>query len=168
MKQPRGCMRDRHAHLSRRRNRTNPCGGIPPLPLLDDDRRDHHGRHDDGGFCRSLAEHRLSRRGSTILFVGLMAALGFWRRSEGSISVNTVATPKVEGFYWATIRACAAPIFHPARTLELNAVELGDSSPTSLKRSYPGIRQWAANVGDIVFSYCLSIFPRQARVLRQA
>jgi uncharacterized membrane-anchored protein len=41
--------------------------------------------------------------GSTILFVGLMAALGLWRWSEGSISVNTVATPKVEGFYWATI-----------------------------------------------------------------
>ncbi len=41
--------------------------------------------------------------GSSILFVLLMAALGVWRWSEGSISVNTVATPKVEMFYWGAI-----------------------------------------------------------------
>ena len=41
--------------------------------------------------------------GSSILFVLLMAALGVWRWSEGSISVNTVATPRVEAFYWGTI-----------------------------------------------------------------
>jgi uncharacterized membrane-anchored protein len=41
--------------------------------------------------------------GSSILFVLLMAALGVWRWSEGSISVNTVATAKVEMFYWAAI-----------------------------------------------------------------
>ena len=41
--------------------------------------------------------------GSTILFVCLMATLGLWYASQGSVSVDTVSTPKVEAFYWATI-----------------------------------------------------------------
>ena len=41
--------------------------------------------------------------GSSILFVLLMAALGLWYRSEGSISVDTVTTPRVEAFYWVAI-----------------------------------------------------------------
>ena len=41
--------------------------------------------------------------GSTVLFVSLMAVLGLWYWSEGTISVNTVNTPRVEGFYWAAI-----------------------------------------------------------------
>ena len=41
--------------------------------------------------------------GSSILFVLLMAALGVWYWSEGSISVDTVTTPRVETFYWAAI-----------------------------------------------------------------
>jgi uncharacterized membrane-anchored protein len=41
--------------------------------------------------------------GSSILFVLLMAALGLWYWSEGSISVDTVVSPKVEAFYWAAI-----------------------------------------------------------------
>ena len=41
--------------------------------------------------------------GSSILFVCLMAALGLWYWSLGSISVETVGTPKVEAFYWAAI-----------------------------------------------------------------
>jgi len=41
--------------------------------------------------------------GASILFVGLMASLAVWRWSEGSISVNTVATPRVEAFYWLAI-----------------------------------------------------------------
>jgi uncharacterized membrane-anchored protein len=41
--------------------------------------------------------------GSTLLFVCLMIVLGLWYWSEGTISVNTVATPKVEAFYWAAI-----------------------------------------------------------------
>ena len=32
-----------------------------------------------------------------------MASLAIWRWSEGSVSVNTVATPRVEVFYWVTI-----------------------------------------------------------------
>ena len=41
--------------------------------------------------------------GSTLLFLCLMAVLGLWYWSEGTISVNTVSTPKVEAFYWAAI-----------------------------------------------------------------
>ena len=41
--------------------------------------------------------------GSSVLFVCLMAALGLWYWSLGSISVATVSTPKVEAFYWAAI-----------------------------------------------------------------
>jgi len=41
--------------------------------------------------------------GSTILFLSLMAVLALWYRSLGSISVETVNTPKVEAFYWAAI-----------------------------------------------------------------
>jgi uncharacterized membrane-anchored protein len=41
--------------------------------------------------------------GSLLLFACLMAVLGLWYLSEGSISVETVSTPKVEAFYWAAI-----------------------------------------------------------------
>src|ERR1700712_3294270 len=41
--------------------------------------------------------------GSLILFVLLMATLGIWYRRAGSISVDTVVSPKIEMFYWATI-----------------------------------------------------------------
>jgi uncharacterized membrane-anchored protein len=41
--------------------------------------------------------------GSTLLFCCLMIVLGLWYWSEGTISVDTVSTPKVEAFYWAAI-----------------------------------------------------------------
>ena len=41
--------------------------------------------------------------GSALLFVCLVAVLAAWYWSEGSISVETVNTPRVEGFYWAAI-----------------------------------------------------------------
>ena len=41
--------------------------------------------------------------GSSILFVLLMMSLYVWHRFEGSISVDRVTTPRVEGFYWAAI-----------------------------------------------------------------
>ncbi len=41
--------------------------------------------------------------GSSILFVLLMATLGLWHRTLGSVSVDTVTTPRAEMFYWATI-----------------------------------------------------------------
>ena len=41
--------------------------------------------------------------GSSVLLVCLMATLGAWYWSQGSISVATVNTPKVELFYWVAI-----------------------------------------------------------------
>jgi len=41
--------------------------------------------------------------GSLILLFSLLAVLGLWYWSQGTVAVATVATPKVEGFYWATI-----------------------------------------------------------------
>jgi uncharacterized membrane-anchored protein len=41
--------------------------------------------------------------GSSLLFACVLAVLGLWYWSQGSISVDTVNTPKVEAFYWAAI-----------------------------------------------------------------
>ena len=41
--------------------------------------------------------------GSTILLILVIASLLIWRWSTGSISIDTVNTPKVEIFYWVTI-----------------------------------------------------------------
>ena len=41
--------------------------------------------------------------GSSILLACLLATLGLWYWTLGSISVDTVATPRVEAFYWAAI-----------------------------------------------------------------
>jgi len=41
--------------------------------------------------------------GSSVLLALVLISLGLWYWSEGSISVETVNTPKIEAFYWATI-----------------------------------------------------------------
>jgi uncharacterized membrane-anchored protein len=41
--------------------------------------------------------------GASVLAVCVMAVLGLWYWSEGTISVDTVRTRKVEAFYWAAI-----------------------------------------------------------------
>jgi len=41
--------------------------------------------------------------GSTLLLVCVLVTLGIWYRAEGTVSVSTVNTPRVEVFYWATI-----------------------------------------------------------------
>jgi uncharacterized membrane-anchored protein len=41
--------------------------------------------------------------GSALLFACLMIVLVLWYRTEGTIAVNTVSTPKIEAFYWAAI-----------------------------------------------------------------
>ena len=41
--------------------------------------------------------------GSTVLLICVIASLLIWRWSTGSISIETVSTPKVEIFYWVTI-----------------------------------------------------------------
>jgi uncharacterized membrane-anchored protein len=41
--------------------------------------------------------------GSTLLIVLLFGSLYIWHRTLGSVSVNTVSSPKAEMFYWVTI-----------------------------------------------------------------
>ncbi len=41
--------------------------------------------------------------GSILLLVCVLAVLGFWYKSQGTVSVASVNTPKVEAFYWTTI-----------------------------------------------------------------
>jgi uncharacterized membrane-anchored protein len=41
--------------------------------------------------------------GSLILFVLLVASLGIWYWRAGSISVDTVASPRIETYYWTAI-----------------------------------------------------------------
>jgi uncharacterized membrane-anchored protein len=41
--------------------------------------------------------------GSSLLFIGLAGVLALWYGSAGTVSVDTVNTPKVEAFYWAAI-----------------------------------------------------------------
>jgi uncharacterized membrane-anchored protein len=76
--------------------------------------------------------------GSLTLLVLLMASLGVWYWSEGSISVNTVSTPKVEMFYWVTIMF--------SQTL---GTALGDWTADSMDLGYG----WAA----VIFGSLLAI-----------
>jgi uncharacterized membrane-anchored protein len=41
--------------------------------------------------------------GSAILFALVIASLVIWRVALGTVSVNTITTPKAEAFYWLTI-----------------------------------------------------------------
>jgi uncharacterized membrane-anchored protein len=41
--------------------------------------------------------------GASLLFALLMASLAVWYRSLGTVSVDTVGSPKAEMFYWVTI-----------------------------------------------------------------
>jgi uncharacterized membrane-anchored protein len=41
--------------------------------------------------------------GSLILFAILMATLATWKLAVGSVSVDTIVSPKAETFYWLTI-----------------------------------------------------------------
>ena len=41
--------------------------------------------------------------GATLLFALLLASLAIWYKTLGSVSVNTVSSPKEEMFYWVTI-----------------------------------------------------------------
>jgi uncharacterized membrane-anchored protein len=41
--------------------------------------------------------------GTSLLFIALIVSLGLWYWSLGSVSIDTVNSPKAEGFYWFTI-----------------------------------------------------------------
>ncbi len=76
--------------------------------------------------------------GSSILLLCLLAILGLWYWSLGSISVDTVNTPKVEMFYWAAITF--------SQTL---GTALGDWTADSTGLGYEG--------GALVFGAALAV-----------
>jgi uncharacterized membrane-anchored protein len=76
--------------------------------------------------------------GSSILFVLLMVSLGVWYRSAGSVSVDTITSPKIEMFYWATILL--------SQTL---GTALGDWVADKIARGYEG--------GALVFAVGLAV-----------
>src|SRR5882762_5267960 len=76
--------------------------------------------------------------GSSLLLFCLLATLGLWYWSLGSISVNTVSTPKAEAFYWTAITF--------SQTL---GTALGDWMADSTGLGYEG--------GAVVFAAALAI-----------
>jgi uncharacterized membrane-anchored protein len=76
--------------------------------------------------------------GSSILLACLLATLGLWYWTLGSISVDTVATPRVEAFYWAAITF--------SQTL---GTALGDWTADSTGLGYEG--------GALVFGAALAV-----------
>ena len=76
--------------------------------------------------------------GSSLLLFCLLGTLGLWCWSLGSISVDTVNTPKVELFYWATITF--------SQTL---GTALGDWMADSTGLGYEG--------GAVVFGVALAV-----------
>src|SRR6476660_7759952 len=76
--------------------------------------------------------------GSSLLFVLLMGSLAIWYRSLGTISVDTVSSPKAELFYWVTIMF--------SQTL---GTALGDWTADSAGLGYIG--------GAVVFSALLAL-----------
>jgi len=75
--------------------------------------------------------------GSVLLFSLLMASLTIWYRSLGTVSVDTVSSPKAEMFYWVTIMF--------SQTL---GTALGDWTAASAGFGYEG--------GALVFSALLA------------
>ena len=76
--------------------------------------------------------------GAALLLALLLATLALWYLALGSISVDTVATPKVEAFYWAAITF--------SQTL---GTALGDWTANSMGLGYDG--------GALVFAVGLAI-----------
>lgn len=76
--------------------------------------------------------------GATVLFALLIATLGLWYWSLGSVAVDSIRSHKAEAFYWATIMF--------SQTL---GTALGDwmADPVGLGLGYEG--------GAVVFSACL-------------
>jgi len=75
---------------------------------------------------------------SALLLALVLGTLALWRWSEGSVSIATVATPKVEIFYWATITF--------SQTL---GTALGDWAADSTGLGYAG--------GAVVFGAALAV-----------
>jgi Repeat of Unknown Function (DUF347) len=72
--------------------------------------------------------------GSLLLLGCVLASLALWYRSEGTVSVDTVSTPRAEGFYWLTITF--SQTLHRTRGL-------GGRCGARLSRRRPGVRRAA-------------------------
>jgi uncharacterized membrane-anchored protein len=83
--------------------------------------------------------------GSTVLLACVLACLALWYWSQGSVSVATVNTPKVEAFYWATITF--------SQTL---GTALGDWIAAAPDENPPGIGL-GYEIGALVFGGALAI-----------
>jgi uncharacterized membrane-anchored protein len=83
--------------------------------------------------------------GSLILFTCVLATLGFWYLTQGSVSVQTVSTPRVEAFYWATITF--------SQTL---GTALGDWVAAPPGDDPPGIG-FGSEIGAVIFGSALAI-----------
>jgi uncharacterized membrane-anchored protein len=90
--------------------------------------------------------------GTTLLFALLMITLAAWYWTEGSISVNTVSTPRIEAFYWAAITI--------SQTL---GTALGDWAADSGGLGYAdGALVFAAGLAVLVLLYFLTDISRVA------
>ena len=88
--------------------------------------------------------------GSSLLLALLVASLAIWRWSEGTVSVATVATPRVEAFYWGTI------LF--SQTL---GTALGDwMADTNALGFGDGALVFAAAIAVVAALYCLTNISR--------
>ena len=88
--------------------------------------------------------------GSSLLLALLVASLAIWRWSEGTVSVATVATPRVEAFYWVTI------LF--SQTL---GTALGDwMADTNALGFGDGALVFAAAIAVVAALYCLTNISR--------
>ncbi|HRY04545.1 MAG TPA: hypothetical protein P5256_15550 [Beijerinckiaceae bacterium] len=88
--------------------------------------------------------------GSSLLLGLLVASLAIWRWSEGTVSVATVATPRVEAFYWGTI------LF--SQTL---GTALGDwMADTNALGFGDGALVFAAAIAVVAALYCLTNISR--------
>lgn len=91
--------------------------------------------------------------GGSLLLAGLLlATLGLWRWTQGTVSVSTVSTPKVEAFYWATITF--------SQTL---GTALGDWLADTRGFGYErGALVFAAGLAVVVALYCWTSVSRVA------
>jgi uncharacterized membrane-anchored protein len=90
--------------------------------------------------------------GSSILFALLMGSLWLWYRTLGSVSVDTISSPKAEMFYWVTIMF--------SQTL---GTALGDWTADSAGLGYAGSALvFAALLAFVAAAYYLTTLSRTA------
>ena len=83
--------------------------------------------------------------GSTVLLCAVLGTLALWYWTQGTVSVDTVNTPKVEAFYWATITF--------SQTL---GTALGDWVAAAPDENPPGIGL-GYEIGALVFGGALAL-----------